>query len=85
MSVGRPFERATASDTLAAILHERTLAASKSGRLVPAELARVLVERLSRLPQDGGLEPRSLDAALEPVMEEEAARTGSTTRSRANR
>jgi len=42
----------------------------------PAELAGVLAGRLSRLPQEGGLEPRSLEAALEPVTGEEAARTG---------
>lgn len=64
----RPFERATTTDTLAAVLHEPPAPLSGSGQLVPREVARVFAHCLEKVSDQRFRTANDLAAALRAVL-----------------
>jgi len=64
----RPFERATASDTLAALLTDTPERVAASGRHVPFELSRLIAHCLEKAPERRFRSARDLEFALRGVL-----------------
>ena len=64
----RPFERATAPDTLAALLNDTPEQVAASGRHVPLELSRLIAHCLEKAPQRRFRSARDLEFALRGVL-----------------
>jgi serine/threonine-protein kinase len=64
----RPFERQTASDALAALLHDTPEQVTASGRQVPLELSRLIAHCLEKVPERRFRTARDLEFALRGVL-----------------
>jgi serine/threonine protein kinase/tetratricopeptide (TPR) repeat protein len=76
----RPFERATAADTVAAVLHDPPPVLSDSGVVLPAALDRIVRHCLERVPERRFRSARDLAAALRSIALDSS--TPTTTRDR---
>ncbi len=69
---GRPFERASGADTIAALLHEAPPLLSESGRECPAALHRLISRCLEKRPEDRFQSAREVAVVLRGLVQEAA-------------
>ena len=72
----RAFDRATATDTLAAVLHESPEPPEASGRHVPPELSRVIMHCLEKDPSRRFQSARDTAFALQAVLDDSTVQLG---------